>query len=228
LPGYGFTVVPEGRKYEYTFESLSKTIGAFVDALGLKKYAIYIFDYGAPTGLRLMLDRPGSVTAIISQNGNAYKEGLGEFWDGVEKYWKDPSDKNKESLRWLLTFDTTKWQYENGEAHPERVAPETYYLDYYLMTRPGNADIQLGYFLDYQSNLQLYPAFQEYFRTQKVPILAIWGKNDQIFVPPGAEGFKKDNPNAVVKLLDAGHFAVETHFEEIAAEILAFLSENGI
>ncbi|CAL1713311.1 unnamed protein product [Somion occarium] len=227
LPGFGFTVVPEARKYAYTFDSFAKTIGAFVDALKLEKYAIYIFDYGAPTGLRLMLDRPGSVTAIISQNGNAYMIGLGDFWESVQAYWEDP-EGHRENLRNLLTLESTKWQYVSGAPNPESIAPETYHLDYYLMTRPGNAHIQLDLILDYKTNVVLYPTFHKYFRQHKPPTLAIWGKNDQIFVPAGAEAYKKDLPDVQVKLLDTGHFALETHLEEIASEILAFLEKHQL
>lgn len=224
LPGFGFTVVPQEREYKYSFASLATTVDAFVEALGLTKFAIYIFDYGAPTGLRLALKHPERITGIISQNGNAYEEGLSsEGWEPTRRYWQNPTEENRNALRQFLSLDATKWQYTHGVAHPERVKPESYTLDAALMQRPGNAEIQLDLFLDYQTNVALYPKFQEFFRTYKVPTLAIWGKNDPFFIPPGAVAYKRDNPKAVVKMLDTGHFALETHVEEIAREILNHL-----
>ncbi|KAF5349798.1 hypothetical protein D9758_010166 [Tetrapyrgos nigripes] len=223
LPGFGFTIVPPERKYKYTFDDIAKTIEAFTHALKLDSFAVYIFDYGAPTGLRLALARPTAVKAIISQNGNAFEEGLGEFWNHIRPYWAEPNQKNRDSIKWLVQFDATKFQYVTGEAHPERIPPETYHLDQALLDRPGNADIQLDLFLDYQHNIALYPAFHEYFRTHQPPVLAIWGKNDPIFIPPGAEAFKKVLSDAVVKFVDGGHFALENHGEEIGSEILRFL-----
>lgn len=229
LPGFGFTEVPEARSYRYSFDALSKTLEAFTDALGLKSYAIYIFDYGAPTGLRLAMHRPERITAIISQNGNAYEEGLGDAWAPIRKYWSQPTAENRDVLRQnVLTFEGTRWQYTFGVANPKTVAPESYTLDAALLERPGNKEIQLDLFLDYASNVQLYPKFQEYFRQSKPPLLAIWGKNDPFFVPPGAEAFRKDLPTAQVRLLDTGHFAIETHVEEIAAAIRAFLEANAV
>ncbi|KAK7468317.1 hypothetical protein VKT23_002831 [Stygiomarasmius scandens] len=226
LPGYGFTVVPSGRNYEYTFANIAKTIEAFTDALKLTKYAIYIFDYGAPTGLRLALSRPKSVLAIISQNGNAFEEGLGAFWDNIRPYWADSTKENREKIRWLVGFDATKFQYTEGEAHPETIPPESYHLDQALLDRPGNAEIQLDLFLDYQHNVELYPSFHSYFRDYQPPVLAIWGKNDPIFIPPGAEAFKKVLPKAVVKFVDGGHFSLENHGEEIGDEIIGFLERE--
>lgn len=229
LPGFGFTSIPAERRYSYKFSSLATTVGLFLDALSIKKFSVYIFDYGAPTALRLMLDRPGAVTAIISQNGNAYDEGLGAFWDPIRKYWASGAQEDREALiPALLEFGPTKWQYEFGSPHPDSIAPETYHLDAALMKRPGNFDIQLDFFKDYASNLPLYPKFQDYFREKQLPVLAVWGKNDLIFVPPGAEAFKRDLPKAEVHLIDAGHFAVETHTEYIAELMLKFLGENGI
>ncbi|MEG9438616.1 alpha/beta hydrolase [Edaphobacter sp. HDX4] len=219
LPGFGFTEVPTGRDYTYNFDSLSKTIAAFTDSIHLDRYAIYVFDYGAPTGLRLAMAHPTQVTAVISQNGNAYLEGLGDAWDPIKAYWKEPTQEHRDSLRAFLELDATRWQYTHGAPADRPIDPATYTLDAALMKRPGNADIQLDLFLDYASNLELYPAFQEYFRTYKPPTLAIWGRHDPFFIPAGAEAFKRDNPNAVVTLLDAGHFALETHVEEIAEAI---------
>jgi pimeloyl-ACP methyl ester carboxylesterase len=224
LPGFGFTEVPEERKYLYSFEALARTLEAFTDALGLNRYAIYVFDYGAPTGFRLAMAHPERITAIISQNGNAYQEGLGDAWGPIRKYWSAPTAENREVLRQnILTLETTRWQYTHGVAHPEAVAPESYTLDAALMDRQGNKEIQLDLFLDYASNVKLYPKFQEYFRNAKPPLLAIWGKNDPFFIPAGAEAFQKDLPNAQVQFLDTGHFAIETHAVEIAAAMKAFL-----
>lgn len=229
LPGFGFTTVPAERKYSYNFSSLATTVGHFLDALSVEKFSVYIFDYGAPTALRLMLDRPDAITAIISQNGNAYDEGLGTFWDLIRNYWATGAQADREALiPALLEFGPTKWQYEFGSPHPESIPPETYHLDAALMRRPGNVDIQLDLFKDYATNLPLYPKFQEYFREKQVPVLAVWGKNDLIFVPPGAEAFKKDLPKAEIHLIDAGHFAVETHTEFIAELMLKFLQGNGV
>ena len=225
LPGFGFTEVPEKREYLYSFEALARTLEAFTDALGLNRYAIYVFDYGAPTGFRLAMSHPERITAIISQNGNAYEEGLGDAWRPIRKYWSAPSAENREVLRQnILTLEGARWQYTHGIANPERVAPESYTLDAALMERPGNKEIQLDLFLDYASNVKLYPKFQEYFRNAKPPLLAIWGKNDPFFIPAGAEAFRKDLPNAQVQLLDTGHFAIETHVVEIVAAMKQFLT----
>jgi len=224
LPGFGFTKVPEKRNYRYSFEALARTLEAFTGALGLKRYAIYVFDYGAPTGFRLAMGHPERITAIISQNGNAYEEGLGDAWGPIRKYWSAPTAENREVLRQnVLTLEGTRWQYTHGIENPETVAPESYTLDAALMERPGNKEIQLDLFLDYASNVKLYPKFQEYFRSTKPPLLAIWGKNDPFFIPAGAEAFRKDLPNAQVQFLDTGHFAIETHVVEIAAAMKEFL-----
>jgi pimeloyl-ACP methyl ester carboxylesterase len=229
LPGFGFTEVPAERKYTYTFDALAHTIEAFTDALGLNRYAIYIFDYGAPTGLRLAMAHPRRVTAVVSQNGNAYEDGLGDAWGPIRKYWSEPTAENREVLRQnIMTLETTRWQYTHGVANPQSVAPESYTLDTALFQRPGNIEIQLDLFLDYTSNVKLYPKFQEYFRKSQPPLLAIWGKNDPFFIPAGAEAFRKDLPNAQVQFLDTGHFAIETHVVEIAAAMREFLEENGL
>jgi pimeloyl-ACP methyl ester carboxylesterase len=224
LPSFGFTEVPEERKYSYTFASFAKTVEAFVDALTLKRYAIYVFDYGAPTGFRLAVAHPERVTAIISQNGNAYEEGLSDAWSPIQKYWKEPTQENRDAIRQLLTFEGTRWQYTHGVADPSVIAPESYTLDSALLERPNAKEIQLDIFLNYATNVALYPTFQKYFRESTPPTLAIWGKNDPFFLPVGAEAYRRDNPNATVKLLDTGHFALETHVEEIADEIARFLS----
>jgi len=227
LPGFGFTEVPAERKYGYSFDGLTSTIEAFTQALKLNRYAIYVFDYGAPTGFRLAMRHPDRVTAIVSQNGNAYEEGLGDAWGPIRQYWASPTAENRAVLRRnILTLEGTRWQYTHGVMNPESVPPESYTLDAALLERPGNQDIQLDLFLDYASNVKLYPKFQEYFRKSRPPLLAIWGRNDPFFIPAGAEAFRKDLPNAKVELLDTGHFAIETHAAEIATAIKAFLKEN--
>jgi pimeloyl-ACP methyl ester carboxylesterase len=228
LPGFGFTEVPEKRKYTYSFDALARTTDAFTQALGLNRYAIYIFDYGAPTGLRLAMAHPERVSAIVSQNGNAYEEGLSDAWAPIRKYWAEPTAENREVVRKnILTLEATRWQYTHGVANPESVAPESYTLDVALLERNGNKEIQLDLFLDYASNVKLYPKFQEYFRKSKPPLLAIWGKNDPFFIPPGAQAFQKDLPNAKVQFLDTGHFAIETHVVEIAAAMKEFLETTS-
>ena len=197
---------------------IGATINAFTQALKIERYAIYVFDYGAPTGFRLAMAHPDRVTAIVSQNGNAYEEGLGDAWGPIRKYWAEPTAENRDVLRQsILTAGGTRWQYTHGVANPESVPPESYTLDTALLERPGNKDIQLDLFLDYASNVKLYPKFQEYFRKSKPPLLAIWGKNDPFFIPAGAEAFRKDIPSAKVQFLDTGHFAIETHVVEIAS-----------
>jgi len=229
LPGFGFTEVPETRKYTYSFDALADTLQAFTEALKLDHYAIYVFDYGAPTGFRLAMANPKRVTAIISQNGNAYEEGLGDAWGPIRTYWSQPTPENREVLRQnILTLEATRWQYTHGVANPEAVAPESYTLDAALLERPGNKEIQLDLFLDYASNVKLYPEFQEYFRRSAPPLLAIWGKNDPFFIPAGAEAYRKDLPDARVQFLDTGHFATATHSVEIASAIKDFLEVNGI
>jgi pimeloyl-ACP methyl ester carboxylesterase len=224
LPGFGFTEVPEERNYTYSFDALARTVEAFTDALGLNRYAMYVFDYGAPTGFRLAMAHPERVSAIISQNGNAYEEGLSDAWAPIRKYWATPTAENREVIRQnILTLEGTRWQYTHGVENPESVAPESYTLDVALMERKGNKEIQLDLFLDYASNVKLYPKFQEYFRKSKPPLLAIWGKNDPFFIPPGAEAYKKDLPHATVQFLNTGHFATETHVVEIAAAMREFL-----
>ncbi len=225
LPGFGFTTVSSDRNYAYTFDNLALTIEAFVQALQLKSYALYVFDYGAPVGFRLAASHPERVTAIVSQNGNSYLEGLGDAWAPIRKYWAEPNAENREVIRGFLNLEATKWQYVHGVADPASVAPESYTLDAALLDRPGNQDIQLDLFLNYATNLDLYPTFQQFFRDAQPPMLAIWGKNDPFSIPPGAAAFAKDNPNAVVQMLDTGHFALETHVDEIAAAIHALLAK---
>jgi len=223
LPGFGFTAVPEARRYEYTFDSLAKTMLAFTDALQLTKYAMYIFDYGAPTGLRVAMERPERVTAIVSQNGNAYEQGLGDAWQPIQRYWREPTLEHRNAIRAGLNFEGLRHEYSVGIPDPTLIKPEGYTLDAALLARPGNVDIQLDLFLDYANNVKLYPAFQKYFREAQPPLLAIWGKFDPYFIPPGAEAFRRDNPNATVQFLETGHFALETHLEEIVSAMRGFL-----
>jgi pimeloyl-ACP methyl ester carboxylesterase len=224
LPGFGFSDAPDHDKFQYSFENVAKVMGDFVLQLGLERFAVYIFDYGAPTGLRMALRFPGRISAIISQNGNAYEEGLSKDWAPVQAYWENPTHENREALRKLQTLETTRWQYYHGVTHPEeRIAPEANLLDQALLDRPQSAEIQLDLIGDYKTNVALYPKFQEFFRKYQPPTLAVWGKNDPFFLPAGAEAYRKDNPSARVVLYDTGHFALETHAAEIGAEIRAFL-----
>jgi pimeloyl-ACP methyl ester carboxylesterase len=227
LPGFGFSDAPSRDEYRYTFDNLAKTMDAFTQALQLQKYAIQVFDYGAPVGFRLAAAHPERVTAIITQNGNAYEEGLSTAWNPIQKYWKEPNAQNRAALREFLTLEGTKFQYLQG-APAEKVAPEAYQLDFALLSRPGVDEIQLDLFLDYASNVKRYPSFHEYFRKAHPPLLAVWGKNDPFFLPPGAEAFRRDNPNAEVHLYDTGHFALETHGNEIGAEIRRFLDRQAL
>jgi len=224
LPGFGMSDMPNGRGH--TFDSIARTIDRFTEVIGFGRYAVYVFDYGAPTGFRLAAGHPDRITAIISQNGNAYEEGLSSGWDPIRAYWKEATPANREALRSFLKPETTIWQYTHGVADPTAVSPDGYSLDNFYLARPGATDLQLDLFGDYKSNVALYPAFQAYFRTHKPPLLAVWGKNDPFFLPAGAEAFKRDVPNAEVRLIDAGHFALEAHAPEIAALIGDFLARH--
>ena len=226
LPGFGFSDAPDRKQFRYTFEHLAKVIAGFTEAIGLERFALYVFDYGAPVGLRLALAHPERITAIISQNGNAYEEGLSDGWNPIQKYWKEPNAENRAALREFLKPAATQWQYSHGVKDATLLAPEAYQLDSALLARTGNDEIQLDLFLDYASNVALYPKFQEYFRTKRPPVLAVWGKNDPFFLPPGAEAFKRDNPTAEVHFYDTGHFALETHVQEIATAIRDFLGRK--
>ena len=224
LPGFGFTEAPDRKTFKYSFDNLAEVMERFTEVLGLTRFALYVFDYGAPVGFRLAMRHPERTTALISQNGNAYEEGLSEGWNPIQAYWKDPSPENRSALRAFLSPETTKWQYTHGTANPERLSPDAWTLDSALLARPGNDEIQLDLLGDYQSNVKLYPKFQNYFRTQRPPLLAVWGKNDPFFLPAGAEAFKRDNPQAEIHLLDAGHFALESRGPEIAAIVRDFLA----
>lgn len=225
LPGFGFSDAPDHKTFQYTFDHLAEVIGDFVEQIGLKRFAAYVFDYGAPVGFRLALRYPDRISGLISQNGNAYVEGLSADWAPVRAYWENPTQENRDALRTLSSLETTRWQYHHGVTNAEeRVAPEAIFLDQALLDRPQSAQIQLDLIGDYKSNVALYPKFQEFFRTHRPPTLAVWGKNDPFFLPAGAEAFGRDNPSAKVVFFDTGHFALETHAAEIGAEIRAFLS----
>jgi pimeloyl-ACP methyl ester carboxylesterase len=226
LPGFGFSDTPERTKYKYTFENIANTMGKFTEVVGLNKFAIQVFDYGAPTGYRMALAHPERITAIISQNGNAYDVGLGDAWDPIRKYWKNPTLENREALRQFLKPDGLAWQYTFGVKDTSLVAPETYTLDSARMAKGENEEIQLDLFLDYASNVALYPKFEKYFKDHQPPVLAVWGKNDPFFIPAGAEAYKKDNKNAEVYLYDTGHFALETHVNEISTQTMTFLQKH--
>ena len=223
LPGFGRSDMPSHKAFSYTFDNLAGVIDRFTEVVGLKRFAIYIFDYGAPTGLRLAVKHPERITAIISQNGNAYEEGLSDGWNPIRAYWQDASDANRRALRDFLTPEAVTWQYTHGVTDTQAISPDGYGLDNFYLARPGADEAQLDLFGDYKSNVALYPTFQAYFRTHRPPLLAIWGQNDPFFLPAGAEAYRRDNPKAVVRFLDTGHFALETHADEIAAEVRDFL-----
>lgn len=227
LPGFGFTEAPARGQYDYTFDQLAKTIGQFTRQLGLDRYAMQVFDYGAPVGWRLAAEHPARISAIISQNGNAYEEGLGAGWAPIQKYWKDPSQANRDALREFATPASIRWQYLEGVPDQTLVAPDAIALEGHLVSRPGNTDVQLDLLLDYASNVQKYPEFQAYFRKHQPPLLAVWGKNDPFFLPAGAEAWKRDIPGADVRFYDTGHLALETHGAEIGAVIRRFLDKNA-
>jgi pimeloyl-ACP methyl ester carboxylesterase len=225
LPGFGQSDMPSRDSFTYTFDNIAKVIERFTEVIGFDRFAVYVFDYGAPTGFRLAVSHPERITAIISQNGNAYEEGLSDGWNPIRAYWKEASPANREALRALLNHDTTVWQYTHGVPDATSVSPDGYSLDEFYLIRPGADEVQLDLFRDYQSNVALYPAFQQYFRTHQPPFLAVWGKNDPFFLPAGAEAFKRDIPGAVVRFFDTGHFALETHATEIAAVISDYLAQ---
>jgi len=224
LPGFGQSDMPSRSDFTYTFENLSHVINGFTESVRFERYAMYVFDYGAPVGFRLALKNPEKISAIISQNGNAYEEGLSEGWNPIRAYWTEPSASNRDALRAFLDPRTTIWQYTAGVSDTSLVAPDGYALDNFYLARGGAHDVQLDLFGDYKSNVASYPAFQRYLRDYKPPLLAVWGKHDPFFLPAGAEAFKRDIPGATVRLLDTGHFALETHATEIAAEIRKFLA----
>ncbi|GJH16940.1 alpha/beta hydrolase [Caballeronia novacaledonica] len=225
LPGFGVSDMPSRDAFSYTFENIANVIDRFTEVIGFDRYAVYVFDYGAPTGFRLALKHPERITAIVSQNGNAYEEGLSDGWNPIRAYWQAPTQANRDALRAMLTKDTTKWQYTHGVPDVSAISPDGYTLDDYYLNRPGAHDVQLDLFGDYRNNVALYPAFQAYFREHQPKFLAVWGKNDPFFLPPGAEAFKRDIPHADVRFFDTGHFALETHATQIAAAITEFLAQ---
>jgi len=225
LPGFGQSDMPARDKFKYTFDNIAKVIERFTEVIGFDRFAVYVFDYGAPTGFRLAVRHPERITAIISQNGNAYEEGLSDGWNPIRTYWKDSSKANRDALRKFLSPSMIHWQYTHGVKDEAAISPDGQNLDNYYMARPGADEIQLDLFGDYKTNVAMYPEFQKYFKEHKPKFLAVWGKNDPFFLPPGAEAFKKDIPNAVVQFFDTGHFALETHATEIAKSIRGFFSK---
>jgi pimeloyl-ACP methyl ester carboxylesterase len=227
MPGYGYSDQPPPDKFTYTFDSIAAVMDQFLDSVGVTNYSIYIQDYGAPIGFRLLLKHPDRIQAIISQSGNAYEEGLGDFWaQSIIPYWKNKTPETEKKVRALLTIDTTKFQYSKGFPHPEWVSPDSYTFDQMTLDRPGNQEIQLALMYDYQNNVKQYPEWHEALRTTKIPVLVVWGKNDPIFVSPGAEAFKRDSPDAEIHFVDSGHFALEDQSKAIADYILAFLPKH--
>jgi pimeloyl-ACP methyl ester carboxylesterase len=226
-PGFGNSSMPPADKFEYSFDSFSRIIEKFIEKIGISKYSLYLMDYGAPVGFRIAANHPERVQALIIQNGNAYNEGLREFWDPIKAYWKDKSEENADALRnSLLTIEATKWQYTNGVRNPETISPDNWFHDQYLLDRPGNKEIQLRLFYDYGSNPPLYSKWQYYFRKHKPPTLIVWGKNDYIFPAEGAHPYKQDLKNLEFHLLDTGHFALEEDGDFIAGKISHFLEEK--
>ncbi len=226
LPGFGQSAMKPREEFSYTFDNIADVIDRFTEVVGLSRFAIYIFDYGAPIGLRIAARHPERITAIITQNGNAYLEGVSEAFNPVKAYWADPSETNRAALRGFLAPQTTLFQYTHGVTDPSLVSPDGRNLDDFYLARPGADEIQLDLLLDYASNVAAYPAFQAYFRKHQPPLLAVWGKNDPFFIPPGAEAFRRDLPKAEIRFFDTGHFALETHAREIGAAIRTFLSSH--
>jgi pimeloyl-ACP methyl ester carboxylesterase len=227
-PGFGHSQMPERSQFAYTFDAFAGIVDKLLSHLNVERFAIYVFDYGAPVGFRLYHKQPERVTAILSQNGNAYDEGIAGFWDPIKAYWESNAETERESIRWLTSAKATRWQYENGVA-PERranLSPDGWQHDQSLMDRPGNDEIQLDLFYDYRTNLPLYRSWQETFRKRQTPLLAAWGKNDEIFVAPGAKAFQRDLPEAEIHLLDTGHFVLETHLSEMTDLMLGFLDRK--
>ncbi len=224
LPGFGNSDAPSNDKFAYTFDNLAHTVQGLVDKLEMKRFAIYIFDYGAPVGLRLAMANPDKITGIVSQNGNAYKVGLSKEWSPIQTYWKDPSPANRDALKDFVSMKATWFQYHEGVSDPTLIAPEAYTHDQNLLDRPGNIEIQLDLVKDYRTNVALYPKFHEYFRKKRPKMLLVWGNKDPYFLPEGARAYKKDLPDAILRFYDTGHFALETHVDAIGEEILDFMS----
>jgi pimeloyl-ACP methyl ester carboxylesterase len=225
-PGYGYSGAPDHTQFAYTFDNYAGIVDKLIDQIGVKRYALYVMDYGAPVGFRLAAKHPDRISAIIVQNGNAYDEGIGKFWDPIKAYWQTGAPKEREGIRWLMSPKTTLWQYSNGFKDTSLVSPDARTLDQLFLDRPGNQEIQLDLFYDYRTNIPLYPQWQAYFRQYKPPMLIVWGKNDEIFLAPGAEAFKRDIPNVEIHMFDTGHFALESNGPEIAALIRDFLERS--
>jgi len=226
LPGFGMTEQPARDTFAYTFDNIAKVVERFTEVIGLDKFAIYVFDYGAPVGFRLAVSNPDRVTAIVTQNGNTYLEGVSDAFAPIQAYWNEPNQANRDALRGFLAPETTLFQYTHGVADPSLVSPDGRNLDDFYLARPGNAEIQLDLFLDYQNNVALYGTIQAYLREHQPPVLAMWGKNDPFFIPPGAEAFKRDVPSAEIRFVDSGHFALETHASEIGVAMRDFLGRK--
>ena len=226
LPGFGMTEQRSREAFSYTFDNIAKTVGRFTEVLGLERFALYVFDYGAPVGFRLAVQRPECITAIVTQNGNTYLEGLSEAFSPIRAYWNEPTQANRDALRGFLTPQTTLFQYTQGVSDPALVSPDGRNLDDYYLARPGNDEIQLDLLGDYKTNVAMYDTVQAYLRERRPPVLAVWGKNDPFFVPAGAEAFRRDVPAAEVRFVDSGHFALETHAREIGAAMRDFLARH--
>ena len=227
-PGYGQSSMPSVTEFKYTFDNLATVVEAFTEKLSLKSYSLYLMDYGAPVGFRLAAKHPERVQSLIIQNGNAYEEGLREFWAPFKTYWKDSSDTNAEALRKLLTLEATRWQYTHGTRQVETISPDNWLVDQTQLDRPGNKEIQMALFASYASNPPLYPKWQEYFRKHQPPTLIVWGKNDIIFPADGAEPYRRDLKNLEFHLLDTGHFALEEDGRQISTLIRSFLAKQKL
>lgn len=227
MPGFGYSDAPAREEFAYNFAHLAEVMDKFLDAIGVTKYSIYLQDYGSPVGFRLFAMHPEKIEAIISQNGNAYEEGLGEFWGAyLAPFWKNRDAETEAKVRELVTLDATKFQYFTGVSNSEHISPDGYLFDQRLLDRPGIPDIQVELFYDYRKNVELYPDWHASLRKAQPSLLAVWGKGDQIFVPAGAEAFRRDVPKAEIHFVDSGHFALEEESEAIAGYILAFLAKH--
>ncbi len=225
-PGYGASDAPARDKFDYTFANYAEIVEKFIDKKGVDQFSVYLMDYGAPVGFRLFEKNPGRVSAFIIQNGNAYEEGLKEFWDPIKAYWKTGAKEQRDALRPFLILETTQWQYTHGQPNPELISPDAWHTDQYLLDRPGNKDIQLDLFYDYRTNVDRYATWQALFRKHQTPTLIVWGKNDHIFPADGAYPYRRDLDNVEFHLLDGGHFALESHSALIADEIVDFLGRE--